>query len=249
MPYSWIPEGLDIGRQFGPKIPEWLRQPQQQMPSQGMAQPLGSGQTPGQSSAQSPWMQPTQSRLPGWGSTFGQIQQPQVLRGFENPWAGAGSNAKDTPIGHGANALLAADIAGMFNPNVDPLMDRIRQQAFMDNGGRQNALRLGAQIQGGGDPYLQAFAALQGQMQGQSDLSRLLGGAQLARGSEREKFFQDLLMQMLGGAYGVQGASAGRAKDGGFNWGSLLGGLGGAAVGSIFGPAGTAAGAGAGAAV
>lgn len=207
-----------VGQQFGPQIPSWLQRPE--VPRGGPWAPAPGGQGQGLAGMGG---QGIRGFMGMGGGGAGQTP------GLANPWV-QGRDAIHTPISTGIDAISAANIAGLYNPNVDPLMDRIRSQAFQDNIGRQNAGRLSAQIHGGGDPYLTAFSSLMGGMQGQSDLARILSQAQLARGTQREEFFQNLLMQMLQGSYGKLANDAMRQPGG---LGQLLGQLGGGILGSL----------------
>ena len=191
--------------------------------------PLGGAQQP-----------PELPQFGGWGRRFGGAL-PQGTPNQPNDLAGAlqglmqrfgatrGEGGTSYNWGVLNQAIVDANKARMFDPTFDPLMEQFRAQAFEDMGARQNAIRLGARLQGGGDPYLQAFAALQGQMAGQSDLSRMLGAGTLQRGTDRERFFQDLLRQAIAGQQGLQAAQAGQP---GTDWGRLFGVVAGSAIGA-----------------
>ena len=154
-----------------------------------------------------------------------------------DPWAGNVEGGWRDVLGR---VVGMAGQQGMWSNEGDPaLMALLRGRAFEDAAARQNAARLGARLQGGGDPYLQAYAALQSQMGSQSDLSRMLGGIEQERLGRRQDFFQDLLKQLLGGQLNLditryQGDAALRAARAGNTGGSsLLGTLGGATIGAL----------------
>lgn len=175
-------------------MPAWQGWNMPQMPGQrqgwGSAQPLGigSGQKGGLAG--------------GWGQTP-QSQGAQPLSVMHTgPAVGLDLLRWGTS---GQNPYGDAWAGSIYNPmGYQPYLDAIRQQGMSDAGGRMNALRLQNQVSGG-DPYLNAYAALMGGMRGQSDTARLIGQAQLGQMQGAQDFYRQLLFQLMGGAYQMQG--------------------------------------------
>lgn len=185
--------------QFAPQMPPWMRAPRlPTLPNFGQrfgAQPAGPNDSTGPmmgaaapASAATP-APATPSAPPGWGEVG-------PWTGLGNPFTG--SNDIHTAPSIGIDALIAASRAGFYNPNQDPITEMLRTQGLADNAARANAGQLAARLQGGGDPYLQAWAALQSHLGGESDLSRTLGQSALESTQRNQDFYRQILMALLG---------------------------------------------------
>lgn len=229
-------DGRFTNPQFAPRgvtNPPWLRAPR--LPVYRQPGTAGAQRAPSTDfGPPAPWMTSGGQSGTGRVSYLGTPLAPTepdpglgLATGFNNPFTG--QSFTHTAPSYAIDALAAAGLAGLYNPNIDPITELLRTQGFQDYGARQNAARLGARLQGGGDPYLEAFAALQSQMGGQSDLSRLLGSSQLQSAQRNQDFFRDLLMQLLRGSTGIiaEDYSHRREKGTGLgDIGALLGGIG-----------------------
>lgn len=147
------------------------------------------------------------------------------------------------------NAITGANpgFGGAFGLNPPAaIMEGVRGQAVADAGARERAARLGLQSRGDVDPSTYGFQALQSQLQGQDQTSRAMNQANLGLRQQQLQNYWGLLNAMLREGSATDRAYLGAAQQqqgGGFDWGGLLGGLGGFLAG---GPPGAIAGYGAG---
>ena len=154
--------------------------------------------------------------------------------------------APGLPNGLGFGLLGQLGQAGGFDPfGSQGLIGMLRQQGLQDAGAFQRRNQLQAQLSGGGDPALTAFAGLQGGLQGQSDLSRNLSNAQLQSAFQNQNRLFNLGGGALRGLEGTQnqehlGRIQGQIQQGlqGGGFGEIAGGILGGGVGALFGGVG-----------
>lgn len=153
---------------------------------------------------------------------------PPPYRGPEGPdnpdwWRG--------DLGSGLN-ILAALIAraggqGAFGLNPpEAIMNQVRQRSVADAGAQQRAARLGLQSRGDVDPSTYGFQALQSQLGGQAQTANAMSNADLALRQQQLGFLQALLGQYAGANTQFHVAQLNRPPDPGFDWSSLIPGIG-----------------------